>query len=641
MRGLGLNRLLPLSVALFACAATVRADVPVVKQLAGPPSEFAQMSLPDPREAAIQSTTALLPVQLTPARDGGWEWQTKVGLDGEHPSLVVFSGDDASWRTSVALSPGRAPIEAGALAAESGPSEYGISNETYLGMVYRFSEQQQEPWSVHIRSDMPSQEQGFVLVGSDSPWQLVSWQRDRNQWVGQRLEFFGVSEHRHERMLGAQIDHATLRVIAPDGRSVDHPMSPMASKALGDDRQAPFSGAFVPEFAGDYVVQVQVQGRTPDGSPFLRTAEHLVPVIDNPLTFGGSSAAVGRSIDEHRIAIDLGVASRQHQGYVRAHAQVWGHIGRELVPVAWIGGMVSAANPTLSLDSRWIGLSGAQAPFELRELRLEDAAHFIPLVRQSRIALDLGELPASAMRAPDEIDESMRMGPRPEGLGTGARSGPRLLLVHGYCSGDAWGPVLGQFSSATRFLDLNQNRTHDQFAQRIRNFGQQFSSFGIVAHSQGGAASTHLYTYYWSGLDSATGARLIQSVGTPYQGTPLAGNLAAIGSVFGAGCGSNSNLTTSGASAWLSGIPSWARAKVNYHTTSFATAWWRYDYCSLATDLFLSDPEDGVVERSRGQLSGAVNRGHKTGWCHTTEMRDPGQVRDSSRNATMSSTAAR
>ncbi|HOP23097.1 MAG TPA: conditioned medium factor, partial [Gammaproteobacteria bacterium] len=179
------------------------------------------------------------------------------------------------------------------------------------------------------------------------------------------------------------------------------------------------------------------------------------------------------------------------------------------------------------------------------------------------------------------------------------------------------------------------------FAQRIRDFGAQFSSFGIVAHSQGGAASLHLYTYYWSGLDYSTGSRMIQSVGTPYQGTPLAGNLAALGDVFGVGCGTNSNLTTSGASSWLSGIPTWARNEVHYYTTSFETKWWRYDYCSMGTDVFLSDPEDGVIEKSRGQLSGGNNKGHKTGWCHSSDMRDPAQTADSSRNSTMSSYAKR
>ena len=41
------------------------------------------------------------------------------------------------------------------------------------------------------------------------------------------------------------------------------------------------------------------------------------------------------------------------------------------------------------------------------------------------------------------------------------------MLVHGYCSGDAWGAAAsaGQFTNYVKFLDLNQNRTHDQFAE--------------------------------------------------------------------------------------------------------------------------------------------------------------------------------
>ncbi|TQC57729.1 conditioned medium factor domain protein, partial [Pantoea dispersa] len=36
-----------------------------------------------------------------------------------------------------------------------------------------------------------------------------------------------------------------------------------------------------------------------------------------------------------------------------------------------------------------------------------------------------------------------------------------------------------------------------------------------------------------------------------------------------------------------------------------------------------------------------VNRGHTTGECHTTGMRDPAQYLDASRNATMNANAAR
>ena len=100
--------------------------------------------------------------------------------------------------------------------------------------------------------------------------------------------------------------------------------------------------------------------------------------------------------------------------------------------------------------------------------------------------------------------------------------GGKLMLVHGYCSGGNPYPT-SQFANNIVFNDPNKNRTHDQFANLIKNFGAAYPSFGIVAHSQGGAASLHLYTYYWSGLDSATGSRLIQSVGTPVSGNSSGG----------------------------------------------------------------------------------------------------------------------
>ena len=218
-------------------------------------------------------------------------------------------------------------------------------------------------------------------------------------------------------------------------------------------------------------------------------------------------------------------------------------------------------------------------------------------------------------------------------------TGSKLLLVHGYCSDKAWST--SNFTNSAEFQDYDQNRSHDDFARRIISFGSPYNSYGIVAHSQGGAAALHMYSRYWTGLDNATGGQLIQSVGTPYQGTALAGNLAALGDVFGIGCGVNTDLTYSGAANWLSTIPSWARSRVDYYTTSFTDKWWRYDYCHLATDLLLDDPEDGTTEKWAGQLSGGVNKGHKTGWCHTNGMRDTAQFKDSSRNSSMNSRAAR
>ena len=194
---------------------------------------------------------------------------------------------------------------------------------------------------------------------------------------------------------------------------------------------------------------------------------------------------------------------------------------------------------------------------------------------------------------------------------------------------------MSHFTDAVKFESFNSNDSHDEFAQKIDSFADSsgIESCSIIAHSQGGAAALHLYAHYWSCLDNAdSGTRLIQSVGTPYQGTAIAGTAAYLAAAFGVGCGANYDLTYNGAAAWLSTKPSWARAEVFYWTTSFKDYWWSYDYCNFVTDPFLSDPDDGVTEKWAGQLPYGNNRGHKEGFCHTSGMEDGPQLNDYGRN---------
>ncbi|MBL4772279.1 MAG: hypothetical protein JKX98_01315 [Alcanivoracaceae bacterium] len=347
------------------------------------------------------------------------------------------------------------------------------------------------------------------------------------------------------------------------------------------------------------------------------------------------------------IAIDVNNHTKSTDSRYRIIAEVWARNlskNGSMKPVSWISTMSTTTNGQLNieLDARWIAMAQVDGDFELRNLRIEDADYFIPLITRSSINLKVASLPETANKAYNgAITEEMMMGKRPPQANMNKYGYPGLMLVHGYCSSDVWGPVWGQFAASAIFTDFNQNRSHDQFAYLIGLAGTFFSSYGIVAHSQGGAASLHLYTYYFTGLDYAYGARLIQTVGTPYQGTPLAGTLAAIGNIFGIGCGTNASLTPSGSAAWLAGVPTWARSQIYYHTTSFNDAPFVFDFCSIGTDLFLSDPDDGVVEKFRAQLSGGNNLGHKTGWCHSSSMRDPAQTTDSSRNAVMNIYAKR
>jgi len=256
-----------------------------------------------------------------------------------------------------------------------------------------------------------------------------------------------------------------------------------------------------------------------------------------------------------------------------------------------------------------------------------------------------------------EITEEMRFGKRPDFYNLNAQSNSKyvnyyknltagngkLLLVHGYCSGPVWPPQ--DFTNAVVFQDYSKSRSNDEFALMIRSFGEQYSSFGIVAHSQGGLASLHLKTYYWSGLDIAsTGQRLIQSVGSPYRGCSLAGVLASIGALFGFGCGRNFDLSTDGAALWYSKIPKFQdgpEKTVYYYTTRYDEGWWIFSNCVTAANLVLYAPNDGTCELKFASLTSGNNMGTTQGWCHASGMKYPPQCSDPSRNKIMDSAAAR
>lgn len=638
--------LLMLSVLSLSIGTALAADHGIVpKQLAGPPSEFAAMAAVDPAAAAIQSSYALL--RVGPRQVSSREWQEELvlpELDAGSRVLVFAGGADYAIAFAQGSRGASSPL---ATTRTMVDAPFGIDGANVPADVYTIGESGEGPVRLSIAGAAGTRG-GFVLVEGSESTELSSFQTHRRQTVGSEVEIAALLTGEASDggvAMGpdaGRITEASLRVIAPDGSERVHAMHGEALAAEGGVAGAQY-GHFTADQAGAWLATLEVRGVDARGREFLRTAEHVVPVVVDTLDLARGNPIVDSASEPGAFRIALPLRSAKSDQHYRAYAEVWGRAPNGAdAPVAWVGGMVvpEAGKATLRLDGRWIALSGATGPFELRNLRLEDPDHFVTLAEAERLPLPLPSQSDRKSAADIVIDEIMRMGPRPVDLDQAKNTGARLVLVHGYCSGGVWPAT--QFSNASTFLDANQNRSNDQFARLISNFGAQWNSFGVVAHSQGGLASLHLYNYYWSGLDRATGNRLIQSVGSPYRGTNLAGILATLGNWFGVGCGTNDSLTYSGAQAWLAGISTASRAKVNYYTTAFRTTnWWTNDFCQFATDLVLSDPEDGTVERVNGQLSGGVNRGHTTGQCHTDNMRDPAQYRDANRNAVMNANAAR
>ncbi len=618
-------------------------DPAMAKQLAGPPAEMEAMRAPSPLAGTIHSHSALLPIGLTPVAGSNLtRWQGELPVDRSRVRALVFgnAGELAQWQ----LRPGSVRgVAAASLVQAPVETRFGIGAAQVPAMAYEFDgfAGDRLPLVLEARTGART---GILLLEGDPATELASWPVARTQRVGDEFSLAAVLESlpsgAARALIGddaGQIERAVLRVTDPAGAVREWPMREDVAFGAGVH-----VAGFPLEMAGAYTAQVEVRGQDAHGRAFVRTAEHVVPAVAASVEVAGARVGARRAATDRLM---LQVPIKQRAGgpdHYRALAEVWGRdaAGREL-PVAWIGGMVAAVDGALEIgfDERWIDLAGAHPPFELRELRIEDPDHSVTVASAASLALELPRRNRLFADGARHVDDTMLMGPRPRHIApTG--TGQRLLLVHGYCSGGVW--PASQFTGDSTFLDANQNRSNDQFALRIRSFGATWNSFGTVAHSQGGMAALHLYTYYWSGLDNASGNRLLQSVGTPYQGTNIAGILATLGNWFGIGCGKQTDLTYSGAASWLAGIPSWARAKVNYYTTAFKTThWWVNDYCQIATDLVLSDPEDGTVEKVNAQLPGAVNRGHVAGQCHTSNMRDPAQYLDASRNATMNANAAR
>jgi len=612
------------------------------KNLAGTREEMDAMRLPSVETVGIRSKSAMIPVRF---QNGKWTADVPVET-AEDMRLTLLAPDSQAWQIKLFRDGNETNLRDSSLFIERTEGEVGLDGVKYPAEVFAFNYTKGGVWRIEINAlntgKRDGEIAGYLVVTNKSPYQIYTFLDTHQTTVGKSIGintrvFNTQNDKSLPDAIGGSIVTADAEIALPNGTRQIF--------ALRDNGDGTFGMKFIPRLAGQYLAQITVRGTTPNGETFTRTSENLIQVVAENAKIGGT--VYSNLLDDTRLQINLPVSGLNNGRKVIAYGEIWGeNASGEKSPVAWISGMTIAegakSRTTLPLivDGHWFAMTDAKRNFELRNVRLQDADYFVTLAENERMNLSIPILPESSKSAISTITDEMRMGKRPN-LPINNAVGGKLMLVHGYCSGGNPFPT-SQFANNIVFSDPNKNRTHDQFANLIRNFGASYPSFGIVAHSQGGAASLHLYTYYWSGLDSATGgSRLIQSVGTPYQGTALAGNLAALGSVFGAGCGTNNNLTYSGAASWLSGIPSWARAKVHYSTTSFTDVWYRYDYCNVATDLFLSDPDDGVVERAYAQLSGANNRGHKTGWCHTSGMRDPAQTSDSSRNADMNANAAR
>ncbi|HSD83430.1 MAG TPA: choice-of-anchor X domain-containing protein, partial [Anaerolineae bacterium] len=307
-----------LALSLPALSDTPAAVSP--KQVAAPPSEFVtgKLNLPDPKQAGVRSQWAMLPVELQPAADGSWSWAQVVPIDNAQDfALLVLSPDRAAWDVRVET-PDRVELnlkDADRLAGiDHSVGQLGEGAAQYPGDVYTFSGYASGEWTVRVSSaTAPASKaapSGYLLVTDrQSPYRLFSHLSSYDLLAGHEVGLVTAvyddrarSESSLPIALRVKLD-VEIRLHFPNGEELATPMVDDGQHADGQAGDGVYGGLVKVPTAGQYTAQVVARGQTPEGQPFLRTSEHVFPVIEAGLTLQGIANAEAQDASTLRIPV--------------------------------------------------------------------------------------------------------------------------------------------------------------------------------------------------------------------------------------------------------------------------------------------------------------------------------------------------
>jgi len=690
--------ILVLVIGSVGCS-VVPKNEPSRKKLAGPPEDFNFFNLPISTESAITSDSFLLPIYFTEEKLEWSSTVPIDSNTLATMTIFSPLEKGLNLKVQKPGSTELIPMEAALTEEDHKVKEnYGIDGVTVPSTTYLFVIPVKGLWKVIVSTDIESYRSfissrtttsanppsnltpaAYLLIGNDSPIKTHSFLINYSLLYGQetgivarlfneemQMSNFSIRKGHTPSPLLLTNQMAELDLTAPNGKTTRLSMSDDGFHSDELPLDGIFGVNFIPNQVGYYQAQVTLAGIDEVGDTIYRTGQHLFYVAEDTVELTGT--ANGRVVGGV-LHIDI---NAQYLKPVKSEAQpvpsykVWGQIwGKGLLTrkdkaIGWVGGIYDLVltNPsqqgpgkiTVEINLNWALKEAVVPPYNIRNLRIVDRDYSIPLdIADKQIPIDLGleseQLIQTLFKEHDHqspvvVTPEMKYGPIPQFLANA--SAPvqgKLLLVHGYCAKSLPWPI-ADFTNAVQFdTQLSKNLLHDKFAQEIHNFAQSkgITAFSAIGHSQGGPALTHLLSFYNSGLDLAVPleGRVIQSLGSPYQGTPVAGNAAKLGELFGVGCGTNFDLTPDGAKLWIAGIPPDVRQHVSTYITQYNTGS-LLNYCNLAVNIAgVKKPNDGCTEVDYAGLDGSNFLGTKKGWCHTTGMNHPAQYTDVERNKRM------
>ncbi|XP_065904311.1 conditioned medium factor-like isoform X2 [Dysidea avara] len=566
------------------------------RNLAGSAAEFPHFAPPPLEATGMHSRYHVLP--LLTLDETSPEWKHTFPVDHcDIFAVTVFGKDPKSFKL-VFTSPDGKSVTANIVADEE--LGYGTAG-SYPCRTFLFNDPVPSvgQWTISVTSNDPSTFPAKAsLIASFYPSDLIlqAYVPAENLIAGRSVQIIALlpsvvksKENINSTRSVAALDSAVTTVYLPDGTQKNVEMKE-GPRSISNDLYATFE---VP-ISGIYKNLVQLSGELSDGTKFIRSLWYVFTVAHPSVNITGDIRGALRTHEiSQRELIDftIDVSWYGPDASYRAFAQVWGTgENNEEVPVAWISGLVDVQRKKrclfnchyvkMQLDSCWLELVNAKPPLVLKSISLEDLKGYITVSKMDEIKViteddNLMNWSPSLKAKDIEIDWEMKEGYNPYRIrksNTSSGETGKLVLLHGYCAGaDHFECVLDYFTDYIVYNKSNhKNMVHDEYAKEVLKdlHDKGVTRFSVYGHSQGGAVATHLYTYYISGIDAVSGGHIVQTLGTPYLGCPLAGLLALIGDTFfGIGCGANGDLTYDGAARWASKLPMDKQLEVYCYTT--------------------------------------------------------------------------
>lgn len=627
----------------------------------GPPSEFEVYKLPVPTETAQTSDSSIIHGFFSNIGEKKYEWKGDIFVDSTEFMSVTIASKLKNLKLTLEepeTKKGKKTPPPNITKGTFGMNNAVIPTTTYS---YSFVEDQRGIWKATISYQGELPEDNFahfgLIIENRSSFKVFSNSATFRTHVGKDIGlvtrlYSSVSKSTPEITpiaIPAKKGERDVNMVLvlPNGMRQVVQMEDDGRHFDGLENDGVYGATIKATEEGSYTAQVVMRGVTPEGQPFLRTTQHLIHVVDHDfdLTKEAKVKLVGNEA-QFKLVLDDKAKDVVGENF-KAYAEVW---DSENKPIAWVSGMTVISKDQdgkyivpLHLNVQWLTYQSKsiRKPATLRNVYIQhkDTSTPITSIEEMQVIYENDEIlkQASILKSNGELNEEMLMGKRPEKYQLNKKLNEgKIVFVHGYCAGG--NPFsTKEFKNFVEFNDPNKNRGNDEFARLLKTFIEPFTGVSFVAHSQGGLVATHLYTFYWSPTDLSRQGRIIQSVGSPYQGSGLAGSLADLGSSIGYGCGNNQDLTKDGSKNWLATIPLTQRKEVYHYITQYKD----WSWCSLATNLVLEWPNDGVSEEKYSKLEGGQFLGTKKGWCHTSDLNYPPQGTDEARNKEMNDNAAR